>query len=379
MFGFFSFYSILISLLAFFYIPLSTNRDTKKQDHYFYLASIVLFFFAAFRAETVGGDLESYLPLFQESKYDSSLSEIYNSSLVYGYEIGFLVLCRLINFISTDGRAFIFITTLLSLIGPFLIVKNYSSNKTYSLFLYVLLGFYTFSMNSIRNAIAVSIVMIAISFLLNNKKSLYFIFILVATTIHTSAIVSVLLFPLVNWHFSLKKILVFIVLLLGFFFILGPYLFSYLLSNVFTQYLDKSGDVYSLSGTGYSLLAVVAFVATICLLIYQNVSKEFDETSQRLNTFFLLSVLLSVLMQAFSTYMAALTRLTNYFYVQVIVLLPTLISNIRNVGIRRLVYVAMFVFFLFIACITFLAPVGDSKVNSSDTIPYVFLNGLFSW
>lgn len=378
MFGFFSFYSFLIIALTILYGIYDYRGKEEFKERSFYLGCFVLLFFAASRGESVGGDLAEYIPLFHGLN-DSSITEIFMTSLMSGYEIGFVLLCKLINLISDESRFFIIVTSICSLLGPFFLVVRYSENKWYSILMYPLLSFYTISLNNVRQAIAISIIMFAIHFLLQQRKLSFLCCVVIASFMHTSAVFSLLFYPLTRWQYSFKKVVFLITSLLVVFFLLGSFLFNYMLANVFTRYLNETGDSYTETGTGYGLLVVYIFIVAICLVLFQKGYADMDSQSYNINKLFLLSVIAAVFIQAFASYMAALSRLVYYFYLPIIVLLPNLIGNIRKTPVRRLLFIAMFLFFYGLASFTFLSPVGESGMNSTDTIPYVFLNGVFSW
>lgn len=378
MFGFFSFYSILVLVLTLIYVPIYTQKRRVLKDNYFYFACFVLLFFAMCRGTSVGGDLAEYIPLFQKSDFYQSLQDVFRTTAFSGYEVGFLFLCKLLSYVSFDSRWFIAATSFLSLIGPFYLVYNHSKNKGLSLLLYVLLDFYNISFNNVRQAIAVSIVMISVCYLLREKKWCFFIGVILAVTIHTSAIFSLLLYPLVKLKYSPQRILLLMIALVGVFIVLGSFLFNYLISNVFTRYLEESGETYT-TGGGYGLLAVYSFVLVVSIILFNSVRKKMDDADYNRNKFFLLSYLIVVLVQLFALYMAALSRLAIYFYVPMIVLLPNLFEYIRDTTKRRHVKIITYIFYYVLACNTFLSQVEGTNMNPTDTIPYVFLNGLFSW
>lgn len=378
MFGFYSFYSILVLVMTLLYVPVYTQKNTRLKDNYFHIVCFVLLFFAMCRGESVGGDLESYIPLFQRSDTYQTIAEVFQTTLFSGYEIGFVFLCKVLSLISFDSRWFIAATSILTLIGPFYFIKKHSNNRGLSLLLYVLLGFYNVSFNNVRQAIAVSIIMISLCYLLEGKKWFFLIGVLLATSMHTSAIFTVLFLPLVGFKYSPRKVVLTIIASVGLFIVIGSFLYQYLISNIFTRYLEETGDTYT-TGGGYGLLLVYITVAAFCIAVFNRERKIMNVIEFNANKTFLLSFLVVILVQAFALYMAAIARLSTYFYLPLIVLLPNLLDQIKNTSFRRGAKVGVFVFYYALACYTFLSPVGNSNMNPTDTIPYVFLDRLFVW
>lgn len=377
MFSYFSFYSILLLFLAVVFCIIYSQNKRGPKERYFHFASFLLLLFASCRGESVGGDLESYIPLFQNTTGNSSLTEVIQTALLTGYEVGFVLLCKVICFFSDDSRWFIVVTSCISLIGPFYFINKYSKNKGLSILLYLLLAFYNVSYNNIRQSVAISIVLISLHFLINRKKLLFFFGVALATTMHTSAVFSVFFYLFYRLRYSLSRAVGLIVGGGLTFIFWGSLLYQYVLSNFFVKYLENGES--EMSGTGFGMLAVYLFVALVCLFLFEKVRKKFDDEEFMVVKMLLYSVIFTVLIQAFATYMANITRLTYYFYILVIVLLPNILVNIKYVSTRRILGVILFLLFYILACNTFLTPVEGFGKNSTDTIPYVFLNGLFSW
>lgn len=381
MFGFFSFYSILIIVFTVIYVPIITgiNKGFGQANYrYFKFVAACLLILSGFRGESVGGDLEVYIPLFQSMDTSFSLKEIAQDSVLHGYEVGYFVLCKLIRLFTDNSRVFLVITSLLSLIGPLYFINKFSVNKGYSILLYLLLGFYNASLNNIRQAIAISVVMIAISFLLCSRKKYFFLLVMLASLIHTSAVFSILFYPLHSLKYSLSKTNIYVIVLIGTFVVFGDTLFQYFLSHFFVRYLDAEGDAFS-AGSGFGLLAVFIFVFLVSLIIFEKAKKNIGKDLYNVCTFIMYSLMVAVFIQLFATKFANLTRLTTYFYLPVIVLLPNIINYIKSGNERRLFYIGTYVFFFILMCFTFLSHPNGVLMNSTDTIPYVFGDNVFSW
>lgn len=365
-------------VLTLVYVPVYTQNNTRLKDNFFYFVCFILLLFSMCRGESVGGDLEEYIPLFQRSDSYQNLSDVFKTTVVSGYETGFILLCKFLSLVSFDSRWFIAVTAVLSLIGPFYLIKKYSNNKGLSLLLYVLLGFYNVSFNNVRQAIAVSIIMIAICYLLKKKNWAFWIGVLLATSMHTSAVFAVLFYPLVRFKYSPQRVVVGVVVIVGIFYLFSSFIFNYLISNIFTRYLEETGDTYT-TGGGYGLLIIYIIVATFCVFLFNQKRKKMNKNEYFVDKFFLLSFMIVIVIQSFALYMAAIARLGSYFYLPLIVLLPNLLERIKNISYRRCLKSGVFVFYYVLACYTLLSPTENTNMNPTDTIPYVFLDRLFLW
>lgn len=353
---------------------LAYKSNIRTQNRlYMFLASVVLLF-AICRGESVGGDLAEYIPLFQRSAEYSSIFEILGTTLMSGYEVGFLALCKFINYLSADSRCFIVVTSILSLIGPLFFINKYSKNKVFSLLLFILLGLYNFSFNNVRQSIAISVVMFAVHFLIQGRKWHFLFLVVLATSMHTSAIFSLLFLPLKSFRYTSRRVVKLTIFGIIIFFVFGTVLFQFLLSNIFTKYVGEL-DGANVAGTGYGLLCVYIVVVTICSALFKKKKSFYNENDMIICTFLLYSLMLAVLIQAFATYMANITRLANYFYIMLIILVPNIVEYTSN---KKFWYMSFFLFYFLLACMTAWSPTGTLNTNSTDTIPYVFLDNVFS-
>lgn len=379
MFGFFSFYSVLLLFFAFFYLfVVHLPNNERIKNRLFYTIAMILIALAAFRDETVGGDLESYLPVFYNTGSYHSFTQLLQYSIISGYEYGFVLICKAINIINNSSRSFIAITSVCSLIGPFYLIYKTSSDRVFSLFLFILSGFYNIFFNNVRQALALSVIMFSILLLLKNKNIHFLFGVIIASLIHSSAVFSLLLYPVNKMYYSSKKVVLLLFLLLAFYFIFGDYLLSFFVSNFFTKYMDNQSDAL-VSGTGYSLLAVRVFVMFICLYVFNRVKNKMTTKEYLLNKLFVFSIIVAVLCQLFASLLANLTRLSYYFYLPIIVLLPNLFDSIKSLSTRRFLFFGVFFVLYILMCITFLSPVKGMDINVTGTIPYSLLDGFFSW
>jgi len=198
------FYIILIFLMFGVFVK------PQKQNLYIFISFIVLFIISAFRDKSVGTDSLSYERIFSNIERGNEVR----------HEIGWQVLNKLIVFFGGSYETLIIVTSLLVLLPVFFVAKKYSKNPMLTIFLFYSLYLYLQSFNIVRQTIAISISLLAIYYLLNNKKILFYALILIASTFHLSALI---LLPLAFLHrlpntniFYILAILLSIVLGLGF-------------------------------------------------------------------------------------------------------------------------------------------------------------------
>src|SRR5699024_11372248 len=86
-------------------------------------------------------------------------------------------------------------------------IYKYSVNVVLFLFLFISLYLYLFSFNEIRQAIAMSILVMGFHLILERKFLRYFIVVLVATLFHETAILMLLLYFIYYFKFDIKNVL----------------------------------------------------------------------------------------------------------------------------------------------------------------------------
>ena len=156
-------------------------------------------------------------------------------------DFGFNILQIYLQKISADPQILIFTTALITNILIISVLFKYSRMFEIAVFVYITSGMFTTSMNGIRQYLAAAIVFMAIKYILNGNFLKYALIILIASSIHQSALVMLLIYPLVRrkaWTkvtFSLLGLSVLIVVGFNFF---SEFLFSALDGTQYGHYRD---------------------------------------------------------------------------------------------------------------------------------------------
>lgn len=170
---------VFFIFLAFLFLILSLTRSRLI----LIISFVVLFILSAFRSEVVGTDTKGYLMLFERMQMGIEIRQ----------EILWRYLNQFVIFIGGGFNSLLILSSLLILVPIYLVIRSHSPYKLFSLFLYYALYFYFFSLNITRQSIAVSLTLLAVIYLIDNKKKKFIFFVLLATGFHTTAILSLLL------------------------------------------------------------------------------------------------------------------------------------------------------------------------------------------
>ena len=143
-------YLINILLIIVWALILCTGKQSAmKKVLYVAVCFIQLYLISAYRYR-VGADYSMYAVGF----FKMSISGF--SEMSYeDWEIGFILLNKVIGYFTAQPGVFVMITSLIILIGPAYLIARYSINPFVSIFLYVNLYLFYLDMNYIRQAIEI--------------------------------------------------------------------------------------------------------------------------------------------------------------------------------------------------------------------------------
>lgn len=375
MYGINSFYfHFLIIYVLYEYVInktfVSLNKHIRKSNNFriekIILLSLPIFVLGMFRGNTVGGDLENYLPNFHSM---IRLNSVYNIFYISTQEPGYQILTYVIAKTFPYERAFLLITSFTSLIGPTYLIYKYSKIPEYSFFLYYALGFYTNTFNNIRQSLALSICFIAVPAILNGNLRKFIILIFLAITMHYSAIFFSFLYPLLRTRFEIKKI---VIILTGSIILYCLFSTSFI-SGIFQIMAFKyNPDTYiESSDKGWSLLIFYALILFLEILIYLMYHKNGSTKGDKTLGYAICLQTMCCICQMYAPIFASMTRLTSYFYIPIVVIVPTLMCQYKK--IRQLIFISyLFISILFMN-MTYSKSL-DIDSNSQGVIPYVILD-----
>lgn len=222
-----------------------------------------------------------------------------------------------------DYRMLFFVCSLISLGFIFKGILENSPKKTASVFMIFLCQYYFYSMNMVRQAIAISMIFYAYKFLKNGKNLMYIIFCIFAMSFHFSAIIMIPLGLLaeIKWKKTVK------IFLIVFLFAIAPQLsqFFYILINEFTRYGYYFNSRYD-TGDVSLLLVVVNTILFIITLFYDEKNKGKKDGFYILCNFNFYAIILLL----FSPYIPLISRFMKYLTVFQILLVGQLLDIEKN-------------------------------------------------
>ena len=322
---------LVIVLITFMFLVFKI--DVKNNKKYLMTIFIILTLFLGIRGENVGLDMGNYNEFFV-----STLNNNWNHLfLYYNFEIGFKIYTKLITLFTDNFRIYIFITALISITGIYYYIKENSKNYFSSIFIFVTFNYYIYLFCTLRQAMAVSILLLAYNFLKKNNNIKFLLLVILATFFHKTAIVFLVLFLAKKIPYNIKLITIYIVSCLLLFIFKVP-LINFFTNLLYSQYIDY-GDM---SGSGYTMIIFLfAIVIAICYI--------FRFKGKENNKMLIYMLLLSIPFQILSTEQGLVARIVLYFTHSLIILLPNFIEQFnifhRN-KVKCLYYISLALFFI---------------------------------
>ena len=312
-------YFILL-LLSFL---LGINKSLKQVYYYAFFA--LLIFVGAFRGIEVGTDLHgSYWANYSVMTSNPTTWNSYTEmEPLFNYMMAFIK-------INVNSYQFFYgIVFAFYMWGVFVLLKKYSTNKMLSLFFFILFLYYSFAFNAIRQALALALIMPALS-LLTQKQIPKIIFyeayiLLISFGFHRSCIIFAFIPFVISDYvkiiFENNRTKLCIILFVSYFFVfLQKFLYQY--TSAMSSIIDFMGDRY---------------------VLYMVNSKNSEETIS------VYSALMNTVMAIYITAIIPKQKLSNIFFIFFI--FGQLITNI--LGSLSTLYIRVGTNFLFFEILLF--------------------------
>lgn len=258
------------------------------------------------------------------------------------------------------GGSFQWIFIITSFIINYFICKSIydqSKNKMLSLFIYVCGTLYFFSMNGIRQTIALSLFYYSLKYIKDRNFAKYIFINLIALTIHNSAIIFFPLYFILNKNFSKKfKIFSILIIFLSIPIIL-PVITNFLLNTKYAIYI-VNGAYKPLDFINVSTILNILLYLAYELKIKDNDKDKYDIIYSNMH-------FIGVIVSIFVTRIPLAMRIFIYFRFIEFLSVPNLIDKVKlkrsnKIIIRFTVIVLYFIYFIH----------GVYIENGNNVLPY---------
>lgn len=322
---------IVLGYLYLFYKPIQSIENVGFKNKYrgFLPTFLILAFFSAIR-DNCGCDYESYMIHIENIQLGR-----------FNYmEPGFQEAVRQLAKIDDNPRFVIIIFGVLTCFFYLFAIWNQSTNRSFSVFIFLTWGYYFLTYNTIRNYFVLSLILCAIPLLLKQKHIIFVSILLFAATFHKSALFCIPIYYIaVNIQF--KKNHVFPLIILTIVLLLSE---SYLRSFVFSVYGGYENSEYDTGSISY--LNILKAFLVIWIYIKFNIK---DLNDSLCNFYFNLNVFALVLYVG-TYWLPEISRIGFYLNATVIFFIPRMLDNLINFsqkqGLKTIIYCGSFILFL---------------------------------
>lgn len=340
------FFFVILFCISSFLFQKSTYAENgatiKKINAYNIIGIVLLTVIASLYIGQLYSDIYNYEYVFYKNEHLGYTEVIKNS----GDNVLFYLIGKIIYHFGGKFLTF-FLFDFIIVISGYCYVKD--KNKDYSLFIGALVFcisiYYPASYNILKQGVAIAIILFAIRYVYENKLSKFIIAVLIASSLHGTAIIAI-----VMWLFwdhknkkpiSLNKSFVLIsiaaVVILGYNGVL-----SYLSGrfNLFSEYTQYSSQVEATNRDFYVNLLLLAVV-----LVFSGKLIKLDNRNQMLICFFIISIFTSYL----GFYNPFVKRIGTYFLapakIMLLGYLPSTLIGKSRVLARIIVVICILVVF----------------------------------
>jgi len=343
------FYYLLIAWVGIISIFLKDVRSVQKRNKIVIILSCcAIFLIQSLRSLNVGVDLIGYISAYEIA----NLINVFKGEKLFNYELGYILYSQLFSEMNFSNQLYLSVVAL-TIITPiaYIWIKN-SKMPGLSVFIYITLGFFTFSFSGLRQAIAIGILFLSFKFIQEKSLVKFIAFVALAMSFHTSAIIFIIAYPL--YYLRIKAVhYIFIIPFLLLTFIFKAKIFN-LIYGLYSGVPEQTEPT-----NAFTMLFVMIFIFFLSLIFGSKDKKNLDFNAYKNY------LLITIFIQIFASESNIVMRTGYYFYIFITLLIPEVIKYQQDIKIRL---VATFV--LIIALLYFF------QINTGsgylDVSPYLF-------
>lgn len=337
---------IVSMVIAGLYEYFSVKKENNLGNVYYFYKNrmcyiVVTIMMAAFVGlRTSYNDTITYRNVYEQISRGTSVSEGINW-LKIGDNPGFNFVNHILKNAGITTQNFLMIYAIIT-IGIYIwFIRKYSDHFMFSLFLFITMGCYAFTMAAIKQCVAVAFCLVATDRAINKKYIRFVVWVLVASTFHAYSLMYMLV-PLFTFKPWTRKSY----LLLGISAFIGISLQSLLGTVVnITTMLGEEYDISSFNGDGVNIFRVAVVWAPVLLsaLARRNIQTRNDRAVNIIvNLTMINAVIMFIGLFGTANYFA---RLANYFLIFQTITLPLLLNAFTKES-RRIVTITIVMCYL---------------------------------
>lgn len=332
---------VYYSMYAFCFITayvvrhMRTERTREQREKIIgWICFSILTILLALRHQSMGIDLRpnagyGYLGMY-ETIGRASWTTIFNNSFL-NYEKGYVVLNKVLNYISRDRQFLLVACSVLSVIPVGYLVVKRSRSPLFSFIVYMGLPLIQLLYSGLRQDLAIGLCALSILFIERKQPLKFIIIVFFASTLHATSLLFIIAYPAYHYIKVKKKTRVLSVAAIPLIYIVRRPLFSF-----FSSFYKA--DVQITDTGAFRLLIVFVGLYVFCSYF----SDDSQEQIGLLNIFYF-----ACIFQCFAGVNTLVMRVGLYFMVPLIILLPNVVMSMEN---RNNYRISRDIFCIFFVC-----------------------------
>lgn len=338
-------YLLSLALIVVFagFAPPKYGLQQNNYKNYMILCGVLIAVISALRSPFAGsGDSYSYVIKYLGMQTYDSFQEYYDIHLskydLLSSEAGFYFSMWLLGHVFQNGQAVIIVSSLFITWATCRFIRRNSVDAALSLTIYVCLTLFTFNLNGMRQAIAMSICLFAYEKAKQRELIKFVLLVVLAMLFHKTAMCFLPVFFLPKLKNSMGYWL---------FYVIGLILCLLFVDRIIAGYYEISGEDYSNNSVSSSggLFVILLYVGAIALTLYRPII--LDDATSRTALFAVLASFVAYLARFVGS--TILERVSYYYYYFMLLLIPAAIQQLqgKEYKIIKILFIAC-AFFLFV-------------------------------
>lgn len=285
----------------------------------YFTAFVPLYVVSAFRYG-VGVDFFSYTWIFNALNVTKEETHV---------ELGYILLNKLIGFFSINPAWLFIITSFIILYFFAKGIYENSNNVTLTLFLFISLGYFFYSMVSIRHFMALAIYFYAQKYMKKQEFIPFLTLILIASSFHKIALIAIPIYFILNQRYKVSYFVMMLLILISMA-VLNKYVLEIIFTFVYSAYRDSIYHVNDVSLFNILLSAVATFLS---IIYYKPLLKQ-----DKSNIIYINSAFFMLMYYTTCWWIPTPTRIGHFGTVFFIILFPKAIACEKDKKVQYLYY-----------------------------------------
>ena len=327
------------------------SHKTKSSSITFFM--LIFLLLLSLRGLKCGIDTIQYMRLFKQYSAKTMEQLLSNET----HELGYKILNRLVGVITDNYQYLLLATSLICVLPLWYFYKKESEMPVLTIALFLTVSPFSMYFSGIRQAIAMSIGILA-WYAAKNKKPVRFLFIVgLAMMFHTSSFILLILYPLYHVRIT-KRWLWFVLPAMAIVYVAKDIIFNFLIELLWKDYEGATE-----TGAFMVLLLLVIFAIYSYIMVED---KSLDQDTVAMRNILLLSVVL----QIFAMLHPLSMRMNYYFLIFVPILIPKIAKRCKKqfVNLSAISVVVMTVYFMYYFVNMMI--IDDDYLNIFPYIPF---------